>query len=153
MLDLLYKMTNNIIYRSPISATDFNKYYELRWRILRKPWNQLRGSEVNESDADAFHIMAELNDKIIGVGCIHELEEGIGRIRFMAVDDDFRKQGIGQNMVKLLEEDARKVGLKKIRLWAREPAINFYQNLGYNIVSDGYTIFGVIKHKIMEKEL
>ncbi|NHZ85136.1 MAG: GNAT family N-acetyltransferase [Planctomycetia bacterium] len=146
-------MTDNIIYRSPISAIDFKKYYELRWRILRKPWNQPKGSEVNESDVDAFHIMAELNDKIIGVGSIHELEEGIGRIRFMAVDDDWQKHGIGQTVVKLLEENAKSKNWNKVRLWAREIAINFYQNLGYKIISDGYTIFDVIKHKIMEKEL
>ena len=100
-------MTNNIIFRSPKSDTDFERYYELRWRILRKPWNQPRGSEVNEHDREAFHILAEKNDKVIGVGCIHELENGIGRIRFMAVDDDFQKQGIGYMIVKLLEENAK----------------------------------------------
>lgn len=146
-------MTNNIIFRSPKSDTDFERYYELRWRILRKPWNQPRGSEVNEHDREAFHILAEKNDKVIGVGCIHELENGIGRIRFMAVDDDFQKQGIGYMIVKLLEENAKSKNWKKVRLWAREPVINFYLNLGYKNVGDGELLFSVIKHKIMEKEL
>ncbi|NHZ86092.1 MAG: GNAT family N-acetyltransferase [Planctomycetia bacterium] len=146
-------MTHNIIYRSPISTIDFEKYYELRWRILRKPWNQPKGSEVNKRDADAFHIMAEMNDKVIGVGCVHELEEGIGRIRFMAVDDEFQKQGIGQAIVKLLEKDAKSKNWTTIRLWAREIAIDFYYNLGYKIITDGELLFGVIKHKIMEKDI
>ena len=29
----------------PKTKEDFKKYYDLRWRILRKPWNQPRGSE------------------------------------------------------------------------------------------------------------
>ncbi len=153
MLDLLYKMTNNIIYRSPKTDSDFKKYYESRWRILRKPWGQPKGSEVNERDGDASHILAEKDDRVIGVGCIHKLEEGVGRIRFMAVDDDFRKQGIGQNILKLLEKNAKSKNWNKVRLWAREPAINFYLNLGYKIIGDGELLFGVIKHKIMEKEL
>ena len=146
-------MTNNIIYRSPRSDTDFEKYYELRWRILRKPWRQLKGSEVNERDKDAFHILAEKDDKVIGVGCIHEIEDRVGRIRFMGIDDDHQKQGIGQTIVKLLEENAKSKNWNRVRLWARENAVNFYLNLGYTIIADGELLFGVIKHKIMEKEL
>lgn len=152
-LGLHFKMTNNIIYRSPKSATDFEKYYELRWRILRKPWGQLKGSEVNDRDRDAFHIFAEKDDKVIGVGCIHEIEDGVGRIRFMGIDDDYQMQGIGQTIVKLLEENAKSKNWNKVRLWTRENAINFYLNLGYKIVGDGELLFGVIKHKIMEKEI
>ncbi|MCJ7801353.1 MAG: GNAT family N-acetyltransferase [Candidatus Marinimicrobia bacterium] len=146
-------MANNIIYRSPKSATDFEKYYELRWRILRKPWGQPKGSEVKECDTNAFHIFAEKDDKVLGVGCIHKIEDGVGRIRFMGVDDDYQKMGIGRSIVKLLEENAKSNNWNKVRLWAREIAIDFYLNLGYKIVSDGELLFGVIKHKIMEKEL
>lgn len=146
-------MSNKIIYRSPISDTDLEKYYELRWRILRKPWNQPKGSEVNDSDSDAFHIMAETNNKVIGVGCIHELEKGVGRIRFMGVDDKFRNKGIGMKMMELLENYARVQGWQRVRLWAREVAWNFYQKLDYQIIADGELLFGVIKHKIMEKKL
>jgi len=146
-------MTEKIIYRCPLTDSDFKKYYELRWRILRKPWGQSKGSEVNERDEDAFHIFAEKDDIVIGVGCIHEVEEGVGRVRFMGIDDDYQKQGIGKAIVKLLEEYAAKKNWNIVRLWARENAINFYLKLSYKIIGDGELLFGVIKHKIMEKEL
>lgn len=146
-------MVDNIIYRFPKSDIDFEKYYELRWRILRKPWGQPKGSEVNNRDGDAFHILAEKDNKVIGVGCIHEIEDGVGQIRFMGVDDDYQKQGIGQAIVKLLEENAKNKNWNIVRLRARESAVNFYQNLDYKIIGDGELLFGVIKHKIMEKEL
>lgn len=146
-------MVDNIIYRFPKSDIDFEKYYELRWRILRKPWGQPKGSEVNNRDGDAFHILAEKNNKVIGVGCILEIEDGVGQIRFMGVDDDYQKQGIGQAIVKLLEENAKNKNWNIVRLRARESAVNFYQNLDYKIIGDGELLFGVIKHKIMEKEL
>lgn len=144
-------MNGKLNYRSPVTESDFQKYYELRWRILRKPWNQPKGSEIDARDSDAFHILAEFNGKVVGVGCIHKLEQGVGRIRYMGVDDDYQQQGIGQNIVKLLEENAQSNGLTKIRLWAREIAIEFYTKLGYKIIGDGELLFGVIKHKIMEK--
>lgn len=146
-------MVDNIIFRFPKSDIDFEKYYELRWRILRKPWGQPKGSEVNNRDGDAFHILAEKDNKVIGVGCIHEIEDGVGQIRFMGVDDDYQKQGIGQAIVKLLEENAKNKNWNIVRLRARESAVNFYQNLDYKIIGDGELLFGVIKHKIMEKEL
>ena len=146
-------MPKEIIFRSPLSESDFEKYYKLRWRILRKPWGQPKGSELNERDADAFHILAELENNVIGVGCIHEIEKGVGRIRFMGVDDDYRNQGIGETIVKLLEQHAKSQNWLKIKLFAREIAILFYQNIGYNIIGDGELLFGVIKHKIMEKHI
>lgn len=146
-------MSDKIIYRSPVSESDFEKYYELRWCILRKPWDQPKGSEVNDRDSDAFHILAEIDGKVIGVGCIHEIEDRVGRIRFMGIDNDYQKQGIGQNIVKLLEENAKSKNWNKVRLWAREIAWDFYLKLGYKIIGDGELLFGVIEHKIMEKEL
>lgn len=146
-------MIKNIVYRSPVTESDFEKYYELRWRILRKPWNQPKGSEKVDTDEKSFHIMAELEDKIIGVCCIHKLEKGVGRIRFMGVDDEYQNHGIGKKMMEILEDYAYKQNWTKIWLYAREIAWDFYLNLGYKIIGNGELLFGVIKHKIMEKEL
>jgi N-acetylglutamate synthase-like GNAT family acetyltransferase len=146
-------MSNNITYRSPKSDYDFENYYNLRWRILRKPWNQPKGSELNESDSEAFHIMAEDKNKVVGIGCIHKLDKNVGRIRFMAVDNKYQRRGIAKQMMQILEDHAREQGWIKVRLWAREIAWDFYLKLGYVVIADGELLFGVIKHKIMEKEL
>ena len=97
--------------------------------------------------------MAEIGDQVVGVGCVHELEEGVGRIRFVGVDDEYQKRGIAKEMMQRLEDYAREQGWQKNRLWAREIAWDFYLKLGYVSIAKGETLFGVIKHKIMEKEL
>ena len=146
-------MSQKITYRSPKSTQDFEQYYDLRWRILRKPWNQPKGSEIVKEDTEAFHIMAEIDGELVGVGCIHEIDGNIGRIRFVGVDEEYQKRGIAKQIMQILEDYARVQGLKKIRLWAREIAWDFYLGQGYKIIGDGDLLFGVIKHKIMEKEL
>ena len=42
--------------RSPETEQEFAAYYELRWRVLRKPWGQPSGSERDELDAAATHV-------------------------------------------------------------------------------------------------
>ena len=59
--------------KSPETKNDFNLYYDLRWNILRKPYNQKKGSEKDTKELVSYHIMAYLpNNKVIGVGRIHE---------------------------------------------------------------------------------
>lgn len=45
------------VVKQPKTKEDFEKYYDLRYRILRKPWNQPRGSEKDELEKESFHIM------------------------------------------------------------------------------------------------
>ena len=146
-------MSSKFILRSPKTVSDFQKYYDLRWEILRKPWNQPKGSERDPSDNKSYHILTEIDGDIVGIGCVQLFEDGVGRIRFMAVADGYQKQGIGQAIVYKLENYAAQQRWTKIRLWARESAITFYKNIGYEIVGDGYTIFDVIHHKVMEKKI
>ena len=40
-----------MIVRPPQNPEEFERYRDLRWRILRAPWNQPRGSELDEIEA------------------------------------------------------------------------------------------------------
>ena len=62
--------------REPKDNSEFEAYYDLRWRILRKPWGQERGSEKDELEEEAFHVIAVDNGRIIGGGRGH----GLGRL-------------------------------------------------------------------------
>ena len=44
-------------------------------------------------------------------------------------------------------------GTKTIILNARENAVKFYQKHDYKIIGEGHTLFGVIKHFKMRKEI
>jgi len=41
--------------RSPKTDKEWVEYYDLRYRVLRQPWNQPIGSERNEGDASEQH--------------------------------------------------------------------------------------------------
>jgi len=131
----------------------FEEYYELRWRVLRKPWNQPRGSEKDELEDRAIHIMACDGNKIVGVARLHFNSKEEAQIRYMAVDESYRRRGIGSMMLRRLEEIAREKGASHIVLNARENAVGFYEKNGYKIVKKSYVLFGEIQHYKMMKNL
>ena len=132
---------------------DMEQYFELRWRVLRKPWNQPRGSEIDEMDDRAIHLAAYDGDRIVAVARLHFNSEEEAQIRYMAVDERYRNRGMGSEMLKELERVAREKGAKYIVLEARENAVNFYLKNGYVIVKKSFLLFDSIQHYRMMKRL
>ena len=81
-----------MIIKEPKTKEEFEQYYDLRWKILRQPWNQPRGSEKDEKENESIHIMLIHNDKVIGCGRGHFNSPTEAQIRYMAVEEGF--QGI-----------------------------------------------------------
>ena len=132
---------------------DFDKYLELRWKILRKPWDQPRGSEVDELDDKAIHIAAYDGDKIVGVARLHFNSKEEAQIRYMAVDEGYRNKGIGSKMLEKLEKIAKEEGARYVILNARENAVGFYLKNRYELIEKSYLLFGRIQHYKMRKTL
>jgi thioesterase domain-containing protein len=140
--------------RAPKSQQEFDQYYHLRWKILRKPLNQEQGSERDNLETQSIH-RAIFDDKgnVIAVARLHFSGMFSAQIRYMAVSDYFQGKGLGKKLVIALENFAISLGIKKISLKAREQAVNFYQNLSYANISFSHLLFNEIKHFNMEKKL
>ncbi|MDP8267303.1 MAG: GNAT family N-acetyltransferase [Candidatus Tenebribacter davisii] len=146
-------MENKIIIREPKTEEEFQKYYDLRWRILRKPWDLPKGSERDKMDDGSIHIMAILGTKIIGCGRGHFNTKSQAQIRYMAVDDDFQRKGIGTELLRILENELNREGAEEIILKARKKAVSLYEKQGYIIYKEGENLFGKIKHYWMRKKI
>ena len=140
--------------RAPKTDSEFEAYFELRWRILRKPWGELRGTEVDELEDAATHVAAfDEVRRLVGVGRLQYVKDALGQVRYMAVEPDCRSQGVGQAMLNELERLAKRQGMTAIVLDAREHAVRFYLKSGYVVTGDSYLLFGEIPHSKMEKKL
>ncbi len=141
-----------MILKSPETPEEFQKYYFLRWKILRAPWNQPEGSEKDELEQQSIHIMAVENNKVIGVGRAHFNSDSEAQLRYMAVEEEWQGRGIGKLILNELEKRVIEKGAKKIVLHARDNAVKFYEINGYKIVKPSHTLFEAIPHYLMEKE-
>jgi predicted GNAT family N-acyltransferase len=138
----------------PSSESDWECYFDLRWRILRSPWEQPRGSERDNLDPRSFHLLIrDSSGQPVAVGRLHFNSCAEAQVRYMAVDELRRGQGFGARILKGLEMRAQAHGAAHVILNAREEALGFYQKHGYAVESEAATMFGTVRHWRMRKEL
>ncbi len=139
--------------RSPQNKIEFDAYYELRWKVLRKPWGKVQGSEQDEFEDGSKHIAAFENKKVIGVARLQETAPKQLQLRYMAVAKHAQNKGVGKAIIAYAEHYAKQHKYSEIFLHARENALGFYLHLHYKKVAKSYVLFGNIQHYKMQKLL
>ncbi len=140
--------------KCPETEEELKHYYHLRWKRLRAPWNQPEGSEVDTMEAQCFHLIAVADNKqVIGVARLQFNTKTITQIRYMAVEKDHERKGIGRQLIRTMEQHALDNGCTKIILDARESSVNFYQRQNYQVIKKSYLLFDEIQHYQMSKPL
>ena len=138
----------------PSTADEYQRYYTLRWKVLRAPWNQPRGSEQDELEQTSHHLMViENGHDVIAVGRLHFNSIREAQFRYMAVETAQQRRGAGTLLLQALESKAAELGAARIVLEAREHALRFYHKQGYQAEGPGAVLFNTIPHVKMSKTL
>lgn len=143
------------MYKAQIANTpkQIDGIINLRYDILRKPWNQPKETATDGMEDKAINAFIEDNEKVVACGRLQDNGEGIGQIRYMAVDDNYQGKGLGKLIVAELELEAKRIGLKTIELQARENALEFYKSQRYIIKETSFKLWDIIQHYLMTKEI
>ncbi|WP_411361083.1 YiiD C-terminal domain-containing protein [Pseudidiomarina sp. YC-516-91] len=126
---------------APQTEQQWRTYYDLRYRVLREPFQRPRGSEQDEYDQVGLHRMV-VNDagSAVAVGRLHFNSPDEGQIRFMASAPEHRGEGHGVAIVYALEQLARQEGASHIVINSRDNTLGFYQKCGYEVVEEADTV-------------
>src|SRR5262245_51814412 len=82
--------------RAPQTGSEWDAYYDLRWRVLREPWDQPRGSEKDDLEDESEHVMIVGADSFpLAVGRLHFNTPSEAQVRFMAVEPRAQGHGFG----------------------------------------------------------
>lgn len=103
---------------------------ELRAKVLREPLGLAPGTEVFPFEYEAHHYVALDKNRVIGCVLFHQRGDE-GKLFQTAVYPEYQSKGIGKRLVKFLEDEVRKMGVKKIFLHSRYVVKDFYKKLGY----------------------
>jgi predicted GNAT family N-acyltransferase len=121
----------------------------LRFAIFVGEQNVPSGIELDDMDAQCIHAVAfDVDDKPIGTGRL--LPDGhIGR---MAVVKEWRRRGIGAEILEALMAEARKRGHKDVIVSAQLQAAEFYREHGFVAEGKVYPEADIL-HQQMRKQL
>ena len=87
--------------------------------------------EELDDDATATHAIALSQDQVVGTGRLIFQDDGTVMIGRMAVDQEWRRQGVGGLILEHLEALARSQGMTHSVLHAQEYVKEFYASHGY----------------------
>lgn len=132
---------------------ELEKIFQLRYEILRKPWNQPFSSAIDELDKISTNVLVEENGFCVACGRLDIIDANTAQIRYMAVHPNYRGKKLGQQVLLYLEKIATDKNIKKIILHARENAVPFYLKNNYTLVEKSHILFNSIQHYLMEKNL
>lgn len=144
---------STLVVSEPHSPAEFEKYYALRYEVLRKPWNQPLGSERDADEQKSIHAFVKENGEVLAVGRLQFVDEHTSQVRFMAVAPGQQGKGLGKKVLQYLEGKSLAAGGKKVVLHARENALEFYKGCGYTLKEKSHLLWGQVQHWLMEKEL
>jgi predicted GNAT family N-acyltransferase len=121
----------------------------IRFAIFVDEQNVPAGIELDDMDEKSLHAVAfDEAGKSIGTGRL--LPEGkIGR---MAVVKEWRRRGVGADLLDALLEEARRRGLAEVRLSAQLQAAEFYRARGFVAEGKVYEEAGIL-HQAMRRSL
>ena len=108
--------------------------------------------EWDDHDATCLHAVAWNGKDVIGTGRLVLLGNGEGQIGRMAVRMALRRIGIGAEVLRFLEQEARDLGIAQVLLHAQSYVTKFYRGHGYREEGDTF-LEADIRHILMRKSL
>ena len=81
-----------------------------------------------------FMVAVDTEGQVIGAGALHVFWEDLGEIRTLMVDPKWRHLGVGHDLVEALEEEAHRIGLR--RLFCLTFEVEFFQKHGFHEEND-----------------
>ena len=144
-------MNSSIVYREYDWGSDeYGQALILRNRLLRRPLGMCLYDEALSVEKDFLHFGAFQEGKLIATLLLVPEADAIYRMKQVAVEETFQRQGIGLGLLQFCEATLQEKGAAGIVLHARKTAEPFYVKAGYLPKGTAFTEVK-IPHQAMEK--
>lgn len=134
------------------SSVEYALTIALRDRVLRHPLGLYFTPEQLEEEKNEFHLSAWQGNELLGCLVLKPVDMYIVKMRQVAVTPQAQGKGIGKMLVDWSETFAREHLFTTMQLHARDTAVPFYLQLGYETYGDPFTEVS-IPHRSMQKQL
>ncbi|WP_066187143.1 MULTISPECIES: GNAT family N-acetyltransferase [Gracilibacillus] len=125
--------------------------YKVRFEVFVDEQQVPKDLEIDEWEEAATHFVGYRNNQPIAASRMRFVDQ-YAKMERICVVKAHRNQGLGKELLLFMEDVAKKQQYTKAKLNGQIQAVDFYQHLGYHIVSDEFLDAG-IPHVTMVKQL
>ncbi len=141
------------IHQIDFATPEYDGAVQLRYEVLRRPLGLDFSTEQLAGEYAQIHLAAyDGAGRLLGYLNLMPVDDHTLQMRQVAVMPDQQGRGVGAALVHHCEALARQLGMRRIILHARQPAVAFYENLAYTVVGEAFEEV-TIPHRHMEKML
>ena len=149
------------VVRIDFGSPRYEATFRLRKRVLLDPFAIHYSEEAQRAEDVAFHFgvfsrldsaSLEREEECLACAFLVALDERTLRMRQVAVDFARQKSGLGRRVVAAVEDFGARQGFTKMVAHARQSAVPFYEQLGYDVVGEPFVEVG-LPHRLVEKSL
>ena len=126
--------------------------------------NELVGGEENRAEYIQYNKLEDIHDVVIaydddvpvGSASFKKYDDENAEVKRVFVKEEYRGQGISYELMKMLEEQARKKGFKYFILESGEPlvaAMALYRKIGYTVIPNYGQYVDMEESVCMKKKL
>jgi GNAT superfamily N-acetyltransferase len=145
----------------PKGEEEFETYHRLRYERLRKPLGLPRGAERDDPMEPAtIHRVVKIGGRVVAAACwvVGMRREGnvralYVRFRQMAVDPEFEGLGIGNAIMRHVEENARAIGAMELVGNVRVENVPWFSRHGWIEAGEGVKLYDQVESLAMSKPL
>ncbi|MFN8356925.1 MAG: GNAT family N-acetyltransferase [Spirosomataceae bacterium] len=146
---------NNIyqIEKVDLLSNYYNQSLILREKILRKPLGLVISQEQieNEKKTNYFHFIAKSNDRVVSALTMRINKNNIQTCQ-IATDNDFRRQGIGKNLLEYGEAYVSSlIEREEFIVFSRLDSLLFYEKCNYKYKDDKIYLINNLEHRLLSK--
>lgn len=142
-----------VVIREALSPSDGRLVTAIRREVfsLEQRLTDVVDADDYDRGPEAVVLLAFLGELAAGTGRVHVWRTE-GQIAWVAVRRQFRRQGVGWDLMDRLLSVAGERGARRVTLSAQTHALRFYQLLGFRTVGETY-IMSDIEHITMIRDL
>lgn len=135
-----------------ITPEELKAVYDIRSEVFIKEQHVPQEEEMDDYDKTAIHFIVSDDGNPVGAARMRFTEDGYGKLERICVLKSQRGKSIGKKLIEKMEKEIIIQDFQKAKLNAQTHAVDFYQKLGYDVISDEFMDAG-IPHVTMVKNL
>jgi predicted GNAT family N-acyltransferase len=126
-----------LLIKTCLLADEHQAIYRIRAAVFQDEQGISSTLEWDGLDEQCIHLVAKLDDECVGVGRLRETKEAKTlKLERLAVLSNYRRQGVGSEMVYTALAYSRAQGYRHMIIHAQVPTVAFYERLGFEKIGD-----------------